>query len=46
MLHVMSLYQVWGEDLVVGLPGVIRVWIALPLDQVLEFAPSAMMTMV
>jgi hypothetical protein len=42
----MPFYQVWGEDLITGLPGVIRIWIALPLDQVLELAPSAMMTMV
>jgi hypothetical protein len=46
MLHVMPLYQVWGEDLVAGLPGVIRIRVALPLYQILELAPSAMMTMV
>ena len=39
-------YQFWGEDLVMGFPGVVRIWIALPLDQVLEFTSSAMMTMV
>ena len=42
----MFLYQPRSEDLVMGLPGVIRIWIALPFDQVLELAPSAMMTMV
>jgi len=42
----MFLYQIWGEDLIKGLPGVIRIWIALPFDQVLEFALSAMITMV
>jgi hypothetical protein len=47
VLHVMFPYQFRGEDLVMGFPGVtICVWIALPLDKVLEFAPSAMMMMV
>jgi hypothetical protein len=44
--HVMPLYQVRGKDLIMGFPGVVRVGIALPFDQVLEFAPSAMITMV
>jgi hypothetical protein len=46
VLHVMLLYQIWGEDLIKGLPGVIRIWIALPFDQILEFALLAMITMV
>ena len=42
----MLLHQVWSEDLIMGFPGVVRIGVALPLDQVLEFTPSAMMTMV
>jgi hypothetical protein len=42
----MLFYQVWGEDLIMGFPGVVCIGIALPFDQVLEFAPSAMMTVV
>ena len=42
----MLLYQVWSEDLIMGLPGVVRIRVAFPLDQILEFTPSAMMTMV
>ena len=46
VLHVMLPYQFWGEDLIMGLPGVVRTGVTLPLDQVLKLAPSAMMTMV
>jgi hypothetical protein len=46
VLHVVLPYQVWSEDLIMGLPGVVRIRIALPFDQILEFTPSAIMTMV
>ena len=39
-------YQIWGKDLIMGLPGVVRIRVALPFDQIVEFAPSAMMMMV
>jgi hypothetical protein len=32
VLHVMLPYQFWGEDLILGFPGVVRIRIALPLD--------------
>ena len=28
--------QIWGKDLIRGLPRVIRIWVPFPLDQVLE----------
>ena len=42
----MLLNQFWGEHLVGEFPGVVRFWVPLPFDQVLEFAPSAMEAMV
>ena len=38
--------QFWGEHLIEGFPGVVRLWVIFPFDQVLEFAPSAMEAMV
>ena len=38
--------QLWGEHLIGEFPGVVRFWVSLPLNQVLEFAPSAMEAMV
>ena len=38
--------QLRGEHLIGEFPGVVRFWIPLPLDQVLEFAPSAVEAMV
>ena len=38
--------QLWGEHLIEGFPGVVRLWVILPFDQVLEFAPLAMEAMV
>ena len=38
--------QLWGEYLTREFPGVVRVWVALPFDQILEFTPSAMEAMV
>jgi hypothetical protein len=46
VLHVMFPYQFGGEDLVMGFPCVVRFGVAFPLDQVLEFTPLAMMSMV
>ena len=42
----MPFNQIWGKHLIKRFPGVIRLRIALPLDQVLELAPSAMEAMV
>ena len=44
--HVVLLDQLWGEHLIGELPGVVRFWIPLPLDQILEFAPLAVEAMV
>ena len=38
--------QLWGEHLIREFPGVVRFWVPLPLDQVLELAPSAVEAMV
>ena len=38
--------QFRSEHLVEGFPGVVRFWIPLPFDQILEFAPSTMEAMV
>ena len=46
VFHVMLLNQLWGEHLIGGFPGVVRFWVPLPFDQILEFAPSAMEAMV
>ena len=46
VLHVMLPDQFWGEHLIEGFPGVVRLWVIFPFDQVLEFAPSAMEAMV
>jgi len=32
-------YQLWGLHVVNGLPHIVALWVSLPLDQVLEFAP-------
>jgi len=32
-------YQLWGLHVVDGLPCIVALWVSLPLDQVLEFAP-------
>ena len=42
----MSFDQLQGEHLIGEFPGVVRFRIPLPLDQVLEFAPSAVEAMV
>ena len=46
VFHVMPLDQLRGEHLIGEFPGVVRLGISLPLDQVLEFAPSAVEAMV
>ena len=46
VFHVMPFDQLWSEHLIGGFPGVVRFWVPLPLDQVLEFAPLAMEAMV
>jgi len=32
-------YQLWGLHIVDGLPCIVALWVSLPLNQVLEFAP-------
>ena len=46
VFYVMLFDQLRGEHLIRELPGVVRFWVPLPLNQVLEFAPSAMEAMV
>ena len=46
VFHMMLFDQLWGEHLIEEFPGVVRFWVALPFDQVLELAPSAMEAMV
>ena len=46
VFHVMLSDQFRGEHLVGEFPGVVRFWIPLPFDQILEFAPSTMEAMV
>ena len=46
VFHVMLPDQFRSEHLVGEFPGVVRFWIPLPFDQILEFAPSAMEAMV
>jgi hypothetical protein len=43
---VMPPYQFWGEHLVLGFPSVIGLGVALPFDQVLQLAPSSVITVV
>ena len=38
--------QVWSEHLIGEFPGIVRFWVPLPFDQILEFVPSTMEAMV
>ena len=46
MLSVIGFNDSWSVNLVSGFPGVVRFWVSLPLDEVLESSSPASMPMI
>jgi len=46
MLSVIGFNDLWSVNLVSWFPGVVRFWVSLPLDEVLESSSPASMSMI